>query len=140
VYGGGGIMPDYIVKGDTIGMLARKLRAKNLYWAVADEIMRTRGKDLRATFGNDMSKFLRTFEIGTADIDRLKALAKDKEIEWDDKDYAHDDDFVRTVIKAYIGRAIYNNNGYTAVMLGIDNQAQKALTLFNEATKIAKLR
>lgn len=140
VYGGGGIMPDYIVKGDTIGMLARKLRAKNLFWSVADEIMRSRGKDLRATYGNDMPKFLRSFSIGDADIDRLKALAKDKEIAWDDKDYAHDDDFVRTVVKAYIGRAIFNNNGYTAVMLGIDNQAQKALTLFTEATKIAKLR
>lgn len=140
VYGGGGIMPDYIVKGDTIGMLARKLRAKNLFWSVADEIMRSRGKDLRATYGNDMAKYLRSFSIGDADIERLKALAKDKDIAWDEKDYAHDDDFVRTVVKAYVGRAIFNNNGYTAVMLGIDNQAQKALTLFTEATKIAKLR
>lgn len=140
VYGGGGIMPDYIVKGDTIGMLARKLRAKNLFWSVADEIMRSRGKDLRATYGTDMAKYLRSFSIGDADIERLKALAKDKGIAWDEKDYAHDDDFVRTVVKAYVGRAIFNNNGYTAVMLGIDNQAQKALTLFTEATKIAKLR
>ena len=140
VYGGGGIMPDYIVKSDTIAMLSRKLRSKNLFWATADEIMRSRGKDIRASYQQDMSIFLRSFKVTDGDIDRLKALAKDKDVEWVDADYTKDEEYIRAVVKAYVGRMLFNNAGFTAVMLSLDNQAKKAMTLFSEAAKVAKKR
>lgn len=140
VYGGGGIMPDYIVKSDTIAMLSRKLRSKNLFWATADEIMRTKGKDIRASYQQDMTTFLRSFKITDADIDRLKALAKEKDVEWVDADFAKDEEYIRAVVKAYVGRMLFNNAGFTAVMLSLDNQAKKAMTLFSEAAKVAKKR
>lgn len=140
VFGGGGITPDYIVKADTIGFLARKLRAKNLYWKTADNIMKARGKELRATYNDNLSKYLREFKVSDADIDVLKQLADEESIEWKNDEYKQDEDFLRTVIKAYIGRSIFNNNGYTAVMLSIDNQTNKAIKLFPEATKIANLK
>jgi hypothetical protein len=43
------------------------------------------------------------------------------------------------VIKAYIGRNLFNTNGYTATILSLDNQVQKAMKLFPEAMKIANL-
>jgi carboxyl-terminal processing protease len=140
VYGGGDIMPDYIVKSDTIAMLSRKLRSKNLFWSTADEIMRNRGKELRQTYQQDFSAFVRGYAIADTDIERLKVLAKEKEIDWVAEDYQKDEDYIRTVIKAYVGRMIYNNAGFTAVMLGMDNQAKKAMTLFSEAAKISKKR
>jgi carboxyl-terminal processing protease len=140
VYGGGGIMPDYIVKSDTIAMLSRKLRSKNLFWATADEIMRTKGKDIRASYQQDMTTFLRSFKITDADIDRLKALAKEKDVEWVDADFTKDEEYIRAVVKAYVGRILFNNAGFTAVMLSLDNQAKKAMTLFAEAAKVAKRR
>lgn len=140
VYGGGGITPDYIVKADTIGFLARKLRAKNLYWKTADAIMKQRGQQLRTTFGDQLGKFLREYTTSDADIDVLKRLAKEEEIEWKDDEYRQDEEFLRTVIKAYVGRNIFNNNGYSATILSIDNQAKKALQLFPEASKIARLQ
>lgn len=140
VYGGGGIMPDYIVKSDTIAMLSRKLRSKNLFWATADEIMRSRGKDIRASYQQDMSIFLRSFKVTDGDIDRLKALAKDKDVEWVDADYTKDEEYIRAVVKAYVGRMLFNNAGFTAVMLSLDNQAKKAMTLFTEAAKVSKKR
>ncbi len=140
VYGGGGIMPDYIVKSDTIAMLSRKLRSKNLFWATADEIMRTKGKDIRASYQQDMTTFLRSFKITDADIDRLKALAKEKDVEWVDADFTKDEEYIRAVVKAYVGRILFNNAGFTAVMLSLDNQAKKAMTLFAEAAKVAKKR
>jgi carboxyl-terminal processing protease len=139
VYGGGGITPDYIVKSDTIGFLARKLRAKNLFWKVSDEIMKARGDELRSSYEDNLPKYLKDFKITSADVDLLKRLAKDAEIEWKADEYAIDEEFIRTVIKAYIGRSIFNNNGYTAVMLTIDSQAKKAIELFPEAQRIAKL-
>ena len=140
VYGGGGIMPDYIVKPDTIAILARKLRSKNLFWTTADDIMRVRGKDLRQKYGQDMSTFLRTFSIGDADIKRLQELAKEKEVEWNAEEYVKDESYIRTVIKAYIGRMMFNNAGFTATMLSTDNQTAKAITLFGEAARISKRR
>lgn len=140
VYGGGGIMPDYIVKSDTIAMLSRKLRSKNLFWATADEIMRTKGKDIRASYQQDMTTFLRSFTITDADIDRLKVLAKEKDVEWVDADFTKDEEYIRAVVKAYVGRMLFNNAGFTAVMLSLDNQAKKAMTLFAEAAKVAKKR
>jgi carboxyl-terminal processing protease len=140
VYGGGGITPDYVVKADTIGFLARKLRAKNLFWKTADNIMKARGKDLRTTYSDDLSKYMRDFTINDADIKILKDYAAEEKIEWKDDEFKQDEEFLRTVIKAYIGRSIFNNNGYTAVMLSIDNQTRKAIQLFPEASKIAKLK
>ncbi|MCO6465352.1 MAG: S41 family peptidase [Bradyrhizobiaceae bacterium] len=139
VYGGGGITPDYIVKADTIGMLARKLRARNLFWKTADQIMKSRGRELRSTYEHDMSKFLNSFSVTEKDIDIMREFAKKDSIEWKADEYAFDEDFLKTVVKAQIGRAIFNNNGYTAVMLRIDAQTKKAIELFDEAKRIARL-
>lgn len=140
VYGGGGITPDYIVKSDTIGFLARDLRRNNLFWTTADELMKRDGKAIRAQYDNNMSKYLRDFTVSNDVIGQLKALAADKKIEWKDDQFKQDEEFIRTMIKAYVGRMLYNNNGYTAVVLGLDKQFQKARAMFPEASRIAGLR
>jgi len=140
VYGGGGVTPDYIVKSDTIGFLARKLRAKNLFWQTADDLMKENGKQIRAAYEGNMGKFLREFKIDDDVIDMLKKNAKAKDVEWKDDEYKQDEDFLHDVIKAYVGRMVFNNNGYTSVMLHMDKQFLKAMELFPEAKKIAKLR
>ncbi|MFN4986475.1 MAG: S41 family peptidase [Ignavibacteria bacterium] len=140
VYGGGGVTPDYIVKQDTIGFLARNLRAKNLFWETADNVMRQRGKEIRAQYGSDIKKFLREFSIAPSDVETMKTLAKAKNVEWKDNEFTQDADYIKLIVKAYVGRSVFNNNGYTAVMLGKDKQVTKALSLFPEAARISKLR
>ena len=140
VYGGGGITPDYIVKADTIGFLARKLRAKNLYWKTADAIMKKRGTDIRASYVDDLNKFVSEYKTTDADLAILKGFAAEEEIEWKKEEYELDEVFLRTIIKAYIGRNIFNNNGYSATIHTVDNQMKKALELFPEASKIAQLK
>ncbi|MCX6140741.1 MAG: S41 family peptidase [Candidatus Kapabacteria bacterium] len=140
VYGGGGVTPDYIVKQDTVGFLARKLRAKNIFWETADQVMKNRGKEIRAAYGTDLRKFLREFRAVDADIDAMKSFAKAKDVEWKEDEYKQDEEYLHTVIKALVGRAVFNNNGYTAVMLSMDKQTKKAIELFPEAKKIAKLK
>lgn len=140
VYGGGGVTPDYIVKSDTIGFLARKLRAKNLFWQTADDVMKDQGKQIRTAYEGNMGKFLREFKVNEDVIDMLKKNAKAKDVEWKEDEYKQDEDFLHDVIKAYVGRMVFNNNGYTSVMLHMDKQFLKAMELFPEAKKIAKLR
>lgn len=87
-----------------------------------------------------MAKFMREFSVSQADMGRLKELAKEKSIEWDEAQYTEDSEYLRLAIKAYVGRTVFNNNGFTSVMLSMDKQVKKALTLFPEAMKIARVR
>jgi hypothetical protein len=47
---------------------------------------------------------------------------------------------VRTRLKAQIAQMIFGFEGSIGILVGVDNQIQKALTLFPEAEKIAKLQ
>jgi hypothetical protein len=70
----------------------------------------------------------------------MKSIAATKEVEWKADEYKQDEEYLRLAVKALIGRAVFNNNGYTAVMLTSDKQAKKAIELFPEAKKIAKIK
>jgi len=102
--------------------------------------MKARGREIRAAYGTDLQKFLRDFRITDGDIDIMRSFAKAKDVEWKDEEYRFDEEYLRLAVKALIGRAVFNNNGYTAVMLTADKQAKKAITLFPEAKKIAKIK
>ncbi|HRK04409.1 MAG TPA: S41 family peptidase [Chlorobiota bacterium] len=140
VLGGGGITPDYVVKSDTIAVLARNLRRANLFYLTADAIMKEKGKDIRSKYSSSMSDFIRTFTASDEAISKLKELAAEKKVEWNDKEFAQDEDFIKAAIKANIARALFNNNGFTSVMLSQDKQVKKALELFPEAKRIARLK
>lgn len=140
VLGGGGITPDYVVKSDTIAVLARNLRRANLFYLTADAIMKEKGKDIRSKYSSSMSDFIRTFTTSDDAISKLKELATEKKVEWNDKEFAQDEDFIKAAIKANIARALFNNNGFTSVMLSQDKQVKKALELFPEAKRIARLK
>jgi len=43
-------------------------------------------------------------------------------------------------LKAQIARNFWKNEGWFSVLLTTDNQVSKALTLFNEAKDLAKLK
>ncbi|MFN9955750.1 MAG: hypothetical protein ACK55I_21845, partial [bacterium] len=91
-------------------------------------------------YGSDIKKFLREFSIAPSDVETMKTLAKAKNVEWKDNEFTQDADYIKLIVKAYVGRSVFNNNGYTAVMLGKDKQVTKALSLFPEAARISKLR
>jgi hypothetical protein len=52
--------------------------------------------------------------------------------------YEKDLKYIKAFTKAYIGRSIWGNEGSARVMLGVDNQFHKAISLFPEAEKISK--
>ena len=58
----------------------------------------------------------------------------------DEKEYSKDIDFLKARIKAEIAQMIFGIEGCIGIMVEVDNQIQKALTLFPEAEKIAKLQ
>lgn len=140
VYGGGGITPDYFVKNDTTTILLRNVLRANIFSEVRDEIMQMRGKEIRSTYASDLGKFVREYHITADDMAMFRKLSDKKQIVWNDADYTQDGEYMRTLLKAYIGRSMFGLNGYYAVTQSVDKQVRKALELFPEASKIAHLR
>ncbi|GAB1429409.1 S41 family peptidase [Ignavibacteria bacterium] len=140
VYGGGGITPDYIVKSDTITPLSRRLRSKNIFWAWTEAYLAGAGSSLRSQYGADFDKFRQKFTIADEQIASFKKLADEKESEWNYADFDKDKIYITTMMRAYIARAIWGNTAFYPIAFEIDKQTAKAVTLFPEAAKIARLQ
>ncbi len=140
VYGGGGITPDYIVKSDSLSVYSIQLMKKNLFYQFVQNYLDAHKKDIRKQYGNDLKKFADNFKFTNSEIDNFVDFSKSKGIKFNKKDFQRDKDFIATRLKAEIARSIWKNKGWYFVMLGTDNQFQKALTLFGEVKELANLK
>ena len=67
-------------------------------------------------------------------------FAASKEVVFSDEDYQKDKDYIAARLKAQIARNYWKNEGWYSILLTSDDQLNKALTLFNEAKDLAKLK
>ncbi|MFM7158027.1 MAG: hypothetical protein ACKO0Y_09460, partial [Bacteroidota bacterium] len=63
-----------------------------------------------------------------------------REIQWNDANYTTDKEYIKSMIKATIARSLFGNSGFYPIAYEDDKQIKKAVTLFPEASKIAKLK
>lgn len=139
VLGGGGITPDYVVKMDTLTPFGIDIFRKNVLWEFTENLFSsTEGQNIRRTYPS-FPDFAAKFKISDAMWDRLMALAKKKEINAKPEDVAADREHIAIRLKAQIARGLFGNSEYYQVVLNDDRQYQKALTLFPEAARIARL-
>jgi carboxyl-terminal processing protease len=139
VYGGGGITPDYIVKPANLTAATDDMLRRDVFYSFTKSVMDARGRELRAEYGTDYKKFHAGFTVTGAMLDEFKTFVRAKSPAVPDSAFTKDGDFLKARIKAYIGRGLAGNEGWYSVMLDVDPQLQKALTLFPEALKIAGL-
>jgi carboxyl-terminal processing protease len=137
VYGGGGITPDYIVKADRLNEFAVQLRSKLVFQDYGYKYLDLHGKDLRATYGKDVARFVEEFDVTPEMLDALLQIAKSKGVEFKKDQYEQDLRYIKAFTKAFIARGLWGNEGSARVMLREDAQFVKALSLFPEAEKIA---
>ncbi len=140
VYGGGGITPDYIVKSERLENYTAMLRGRGVFLEFTNRYFEIFGNNFKQEYEKDFQKFLNNFEITEDMLSMIKELAKKKEIEFNAEQYEKDIKFVRALAKAQIGRNIWGNEGYYPVIHKEDEQFKKALGLFPEAEKIARLK
>lgn len=139
VYGGGGITPDYIVKLDTLTDYSVQLRRLNLFLEYTNNYYEENKDRLKSEYA-DYMKFRDNFNVGDAMVHNFQSLASSKGVEFSEEQWTRDKDYIITMIKSYIARDIWGNNGSTAVFLSTDKQFQNAMQLFPEAEKLANLR
>ncbi|MCC6395953.1 MAG: S41 family peptidase [Bacteroidetes bacterium] len=138
VYGGGGITPDYIVKSDRLNNYTVQLRGKQVFLQTADRILDRQGSTLRSTYGKDVDRFVREFQVTDAMVGEIQEVANAKGVAPNKEQLREDLRFIKAYTKAYVARSLWGNEGYARVMLEEDTQFAKAVALVPEAEKIAK--
>jgi carboxyl-terminal processing protease len=140
VYGGGGITPDYIIKADTVTSFVGSLIRRNLFYEFNFKYIDEKGPDIRKKYEKDFPAFKDQFEVSDGVISEFKAFVRSKGVDFNEDEFARDLDYVKVVLKALIARSMWGWDGYFQIISAVDNQFQKALTLFPEAQRIARLR
>lgn len=139
VYGGGGITPDFIVKAGRLTDLSVQILGKGVFQEFSFHYMDRHGKALRADYKDDIRRFQGSFTVTPEMMSEFEALVSKKGVAKNAEQFAKDKLYIETRIKAQVARAIWGNEGWYSVMRSEDNQFQKAVTLFPEAEKIARL-
>jgi carboxyl-terminal processing protease len=139
VYGGGGITPDYIVKSDRLNEYSVQLWSKQVFFEFANKYVDAHGEALRSRYGKESAAFAAKFELdddmlaGVRDLGSAKGVAFKKDL------YEKDLRYIKAYTKAFIGRRLWGNEGWSRVMLEEDAQFKKSLTLFPEAEELAHM-
>lgn len=139
VFGGGGITPDYIIKSDEVGKSSVSLWRLDAFTPFISSYMTGAGLKLRSAYGSDSKRFRETFRISDEMISDFRKSAEAKGIKVEEQDFKKDLPFIKVELKALIAQQIWGQEARFPIFLELDKQFQKALTLFPEAEKIARL-
>jgi len=139
VYGGGGISPDYIVKPMPLTEFTQDLGRRDMFYQFITAYLDGEGQKLRTSYSSDMKTFIRTFKISDESLANFRSFMTQKGIKIKEEDFDKDLGFIKVRLKAGIAQSFWWNDGWYPVMLEIDTQFQKAISLMPEAIKIAKL-
>jgi carboxyl-terminal processing protease len=140
VLGGGGITPDYVIKSEKVTGLILTVFRKNLFYDFIRTYMEGKGFNLRSKYEKSYEEFKSQYTLSDDLMKEFRQFIETKEIKIDEKEYLKDYDFMKIRLKAQIAQMIYGFEGSIGILIGVDNQVQKALTLFPEAKRIAKLQ
>ncbi|MFA8300082.1 MAG: S41 family peptidase [Hyphomicrobiales bacterium] len=136
VYGGGGIMPDIYIplSADSNNVLFNVLANKGLVFRFAFEYTDTHRKDLMKYKSFD--DFNKQFKITNTMYNDLLTFAKEKGVKFTIKQKRYSRNKIATLLKAYIGRNIYDEKGFYPIYNNIDNTFQKAVDYLKHPTPL----
>jgi carboxyl-terminal processing protease len=139
VYGGGGITPDYVIKNAPLTPLARTLLRRGLFDQFVTGYLDGKGLRIRSAYGKDRQAFEQSFRVSEEILKDFRSYIVQRDVKIDEKDYDKDLGFFKVRLKATLARSFWGNEGWYPLMLRIDPPFEKALSLFPEAEKIARL-
>jgi carboxyl-terminal processing protease len=139
VYGGGGIMPDYFVPLDTTmnSAYVNKLFSSDTSREyLLDYVSKNKSKFSKVS----VEDYYKDFKVSDAMLNDLVAFGKKNKVEFDAKDFAKSKEYLRILIKAHLGRQLYDDSAFYKVINDINEVYQQAIKLFGEADKIASAK
>jgi carboxyl-terminal processing protease len=139
VYGGGGITPDYIVTDDFLTQTVAQIRRRDLFISYVSSYMAGEGLRLRTTYGTDFKRFRKDFNVSDDFVSQFRSFVETKGVNIVEADFQKDQNYIKHALKGYIAQSLWGREALLSVFLENDKQLQKALKLFPEAEKIARL-
>ena len=152
VYGGGGILPDYIVPLDTLtSKVAGAVIGGSLDQLFAREWFETHEQEYRDAWGERRAEFIGSYQLEPEVWNAFWEFAKDKGLKLsDDAALAETEDDVFTYadvesqrqtfeirIKALLARQLYGRGVWHPIVNTIDPELTEALNLWNLAEELA---
>ena len=151
VYGGGGILPDYIVPFDTLAPAMRVVIGKNLDNEFARVRLEELGESFRAQWEGREAEFIRTYKVDDATWDAFLTYADGHgaPVVATREEGATETVLVRsevnakrgdieTRIKAFMARRLYNAEAWYPVIGQMDPVLQDAMRLWDNARSLAQ--
>lgn len=136
VYGGGGIMPDHFVPLDTVknSSYLNKLFTSNALREYALTYYETN----KARLGKmDYERYRNRFDVTETMLKELVSLAEQSGVPFDEEGFKRSKPLIKNYTKAFIARSVWSNEGYYPILNEQNEIFQKAMTLFDEAARLA---
>ncbi len=136
VYGGGGIYPDVFVPNDTTGgsRYLTELRVNQIFWRFAVEFVDTHPQMVNQY--PDARTFVNNFDISSHTMMDFIKFAEEKEVPYNSGQAAHSRAIIFNNLKAFIGRRLFNDDGFYPVIHQRDRTLQRALELLPMAEEL----
>lgn len=136
VYGGGGIMPDYFVPIDTTAItdLHRNLIAKGIVNRVSISEVDNHRKALLDKYPN-IDSFKKNYAISADLVSKIKQMAADEKVEWNDEQFNRSKGLLFTQLKALIARDLYDTSAYFRIINDENEIFQEGLRIINDAAR-----
>jgi len=117
VYGGGGITPDYFVPIDTTSgtMFHVQLNAKGVINRLAVAEMDLKRHELELKYP-DVLSFSNEFQVTEEMITRLRQIAGEESVEWDDEQFATSRKLILLQLKALMARDLYDTSAFFRII------------------------
>src|SRR5690606_19817647 len=136
VYGGGGIMPDYFVPLDTsmVSTYVNRLFGTDSHRELIMEYLENNKK----SFDNvSFEEYYDNYEVSEAMLKQLIKIGERNQVAFNEKEYLKSKEYLKTLIKAHMGRSIYDDNAFYKIINDINEVYQQAIKLVDEAEKLA---
>ena len=151
VYGGGGILPDFIVPFDTIPPAARTMYGKGLDNAFARELVATDGDALRARFDGPAAIARPGARLPDGTFERFLVFAERQGVETVDavpvdslreSVFVRDElpearDLIETRIRAFVGRRLFGMDAFYPTVAAVDPVLTRLPELWDRAVSLA---
>ncbi len=141
VYGGGGIMPDIFIPWDStwISDYYTELRRKGVLNQFTVQYVNDHRENILKTYP-EVTDYIDGFVIDDAFMNEFIAFAEGMEVPFDEEGYATSGDFLKTQIKAWMARNLWDISASYQVFSKHDHGVTKALEVLSDETLFDKLQ
>ena len=143
VFSGGGVEPDHFISGPIEGFdpsrFGRILAARQEFANFAERFSAA-GDDRIGQESSGRVVVERGFEVDDEMLEAFKAHLRDRGLTVSETDFEEDLEFIRSMMHLEIDIALFTTEEARRNLFATDPQAQRAMTLFEEAEQLLHLR